>query len=58
MEATLVIKLIVEVGAPLAFKLIELAQAGGRVTPEQWAELRKLSQYASADALAAARRTP
>jgi hypothetical protein len=58
MEAALIIKLITEVGAPLAFKLIELAQAGVKVTPQQWEELRQLGRYSSAEALAAARRTP
>jgi hypothetical protein len=52
MEAALIVKLIAEVGAPLALKLIDLAQAGKTVSPEEWAELRKLGLYSSADALA------
>lgn len=54
MEAALIIKLIAEVGLPLADRLIAGAQAGEKITPEQWAELRQLARYTSADALAKA----
>jgi len=56
MEAALIIKLIAEVGLPLADRLLSAHHAGEQITPAQWAELRQLASYTSAEALAKAQR--
>lgn len=55
MSPLLIAQLIGQVGMPLAQQLIALYHSGNApVGPEQWAELVKLGQYTSDDALAKA----
>lgn len=55
MTPTLLAELIVQVGLPVAQQLFQLSQSGNKpLTPADFDELTKLSQYRSADALAAA----
>lgn len=55
MTPVLIAQLIGQVGLPLANQLIALYHAGNApVTAEQWAEIAKLGEYRSGDALKAA----
>ena len=53
MEAAILLKLIAE-GVPLALRLVEEARSGKLPTEAEWAELRTLASYTSAEALAKA----
>lgn len=55
MSASVIIKLIAEVGWPLAQELLRIYHAGDKAPDAAtWAELEKLAAYSSADSLAAA----
>lgn len=55
MTPLLIAQLISQVGLPLANQLVALYHRGNApVTPQDWADLAKLGEYRSADALFAA----
>ncbi len=55
MTAAVIIKLIAEVGFPLAQQLLALHYSKtAEVTSDQWADLAKISAYRSTDSLEAA----
>lgn len=55
MTASVIIKLITEVGWPLAQELLAIYHAGNKApTAGEWAALAKLAEYSSADSLASA----
>lgn len=54
MPATILIPIIAQYGLPFAQQMYTLWTSKADVTPEMWAQLVTLSQYRSADSLAAA----
>jgi hypothetical protein len=51
-------QLVLQVGMPIAMKIVEWIQAGKTVTPADWTLLDQLGSYTPAQALAAAGGAP